>query len=78
MQVVFHHKPSKFMIVTDLYWRYPKSGTPFGTQLWKFGMDQIYAPFYKSFMIGDKGKVFHAAESCFSFWQLAVQRVKQS
>ncbi len=56
MQVVFVHKPSGTLIATDLIWNYPGSGTPKGTQAWKFGMDRVYLPFYKKFMIKDKGK----------------------
>lgn len=56
MQVVFVHKPSGTLIATDLIWNYPGSGTPKGTQAWKFGMDRVYLPFYKTFMIKDKGK----------------------
>ena len=55
MQVVFVHKPSGTLIATDLIWNYPGSGTPKGTQAWKFGMDRVYLPFYKNFMIKDKG-----------------------
>ena len=55
LQVVFVHKPSGTLIATDLIWNYPGSGTPKGTQAWKFGMDKVYLPFYKKFMIKDKG-----------------------
>jgi hypothetical protein len=55
VQVVFWHKPSGFLIVSDLYWRYPREGTAWGTQAWKFGMDRIYAPFYRRFMISEQG-----------------------
>ena len=45
--MVFFHKPSKILITTDLFWDYPGgAGIPFGTKLWKFGMDHIYLPFY--------------------------------
>ena len=54
-QVVFVHKPSGTLIATDLVWNYPGSGTPRGTKAWKFGMDRVYLPFYKKFMIKDKG-----------------------
>ena len=27
-----------------------------GTKLWKTGMDRVYLPFYRSFMIKDQGK----------------------
>lgn len=46
VQVVFFHKPSKMLITTDLFWDYPSKNVPFGTKAWKFGMDQIYLPFY--------------------------------
>ena len=49
------HKPSGTLIATDLIWNYPKTGTNKGTQAWKFGMDRVYLPFYKRFMIKDKG-----------------------
>ena len=83
MQVVFVHKPSGMLIATDLIWNYPGSGTPKGTQAWKFGMDRVYLPFYKNFMIKDKGNcppppdphpptdyVCATADhpSCFSIW----------
>lgn len=55
-QVIFFHKPSRFLIVTDLFWNYPQRGTQFGTQAWKLGMDRIYGPFYRSFMIREKRK----------------------
>ena len=55
LQVVFVHKPSGTLIAADLIWDYPGSGTPKGTQAWKFGMDRVYLPFYKRFMIKDKG-----------------------
>lgn len=48
-EVVFFHKPSKILITTDLFWDYPAcAGIPWGTKLWKFGMDRIYLPFYNS------------------------------
>lgn len=60
------HKPSGTLIATDLVWNYPGSGTPRGTQAWKFGMDRVYLPFYKRFMIKDKGMSgleFHAIKA---------------
>ena len=32
-----------------------KVEVPFGTRLWKFGMDKVYLPFYKNFMVGKRG-----------------------
>lgn len=53
-EVVFCHKPSKVLFVTDLWWNYPRPeespanlGAP---RLWKFGMDVIYRPVYNSLM----------------------------
>ncbi|KAL3138407.1 hypothetical protein ABBQ32_006203 [Trebouxia sp. C0010 RCD-2024] len=54
-EVVFVHKPSGTLIAADLIWDYPRSGTPKATQAWKFGMDQVYRPFYNNLMIKDKG-----------------------
>ncbi len=44
------------LFTTDFYWAYPSSGTQTATQAWKFGMDRIYGPFYRSFMIKDRGE----------------------
>jgi hypothetical protein len=52
-ELLFFHKPSKVLLTTDFFWAYP-SDVPFGTKLWKFGMDKIYRPFYFSLMIKDK------------------------
>lgn len=54
-EVVFVHTPSRTLIATDLIWNYPGSGTPKGTQAWKWGMDRVYRPFYNNLMIKDKG-----------------------
>ena len=70
-QVLFCHRPSRSLFVTDLWWNYPSaamadaamlggaakgaedgSAVPASARLWKFGMDQIYKPFYNSFMAG--------------------------
>ena len=45
-EVVFHHIPSKTLIVTDLWWNYPNEAPT----LWKFGMDRVYAPVYNRLM----------------------------
>eukprot|EP01023_Acetabularia_acetabulum_P054893 TRINITY_DN6259_c0_g1_i1.p1 TRINITY_DN6259_c0_g1~~TRINITY_DN6259_c0_g1_i1.p1 ORF type:complete len:258 (+),score=19.31 TRINITY_DN6259_c0_g1_i1:125-898(+) len=52
-EVVFVHGPSRALIVSDLYWNYPKDLTD-GEWLWKQGMDYLYAPFYRNFMIKDR------------------------
>jgi len=57
-EVVFCHRPSRTLIVTDLWWNYPSSadlppGVPpptKATKLWKAGMDLIYRPVYNGLM----------------------------
>jgi len=58
-EVVFCHKPSRTLIVTDLWWNYPARGedtepvvdaVPLSSRLWKVGMDQIYRPVYNNLM----------------------------
>jgi len=39
-QVVFLHRPTGTLIVTDVFWNYPEA-VPFGTRAWKFGMDRV-------------------------------------
>jgi len=54
-EVVFLHAPSRVLMVTDLFWNYPGGEEiPVGTKLWKFGMDQVYLPFYRKAMVGDE------------------------
>ncbi len=64
MQVVFVYKPGGVLITSDLFWNYPRQGTSTGTKLWKFGMDRVYAPFYRNFMIKDKGRARSSLSSC--------------
>eukprot|EP00667_Euglena_gracilis_P009507 EG_transcript_9661 len=58
-EVVFLHRPTGTLIVTDLFWNYPAAVPP-ATRLWKFGMDQVYLPFYERLMIRDRSR-FEAA-----------------
>ena len=83
-EIVFFHKKSKTLFMSDVFWNYPSSTlpnyvgieetgkihecskvpisytsnllpevkVPFGTRMWKFGMDKVYLPFYKNFMVG--------------------------
>jgi len=39
------------LITADLFWNYPDS-VPWKTRAWKFGMDQVYLPFYRELMVG--------------------------
>lgn len=62
-EVLFLHKPTGTLLVTDAWWNYPlrypteagEQAVPRGTWLWKQGMDKVYAPFYKALMIKDEG-----------------------
>ena len=36
--------------------RLPRVPVPLGTRLWKFGMDQVYLPFYRRAMIRDRNR----------------------
>lgn len=56
LQVVYVHHPSGVLFVTDLFWNYPGKAVPPGTFVWKQGMDKVYLPFYKSFMLKRKDK----------------------
>ena len=63
-EVVFHHRPSRTLLVTDVWWNplllvgrpdVPATAEarmmktgPASTRLWKFSMDAIYRPFYNA------------------------------
>lgn len=88
-EVVFYHKKSRTLMMSDVFWNYPSTSlpnyidvddrrhetgyqhfcpkvstsrlpeerlpavpVPLGTSLWKAGMDRVYWPFYKRFMVG--------------------------
>jgi hypothetical protein len=54
-EVNFFHSPTGTLITTDFYWNYPEGDNiPLGTRLWKFGMDRVYLPFYRNFMVRDR------------------------
>ena len=46
-EMVFCHRPSKTLFVTDLWWNYPAGKAP---SHWKFAMDNIYRPVYNGLM----------------------------
>lgn len=46
-ELVFCHKPSKVLFVTDLWWNYPRENGP---GWWKVAMDEVYRPVYNSLM----------------------------
>jgi hypothetical protein len=56
MESIYQHTcpkmPSPLLVDSKI----PEVKTPFGTRLWKFGMDQVYLPFYKNAMVGRKGE----------------------
>jgi hypothetical protein len=50
-EVLFLHKPSKTLFVTDLYWNYPSTpDVPPSTRAWKWAMDNVYRPVYNRAM----------------------------
>jgi len=68
-EVIFLHEPSGTLICTDVFWNYPDSGVPPGTALWKFGMDQVYRPFYNHLMIKDREAQRAAMRVLFEEWE---------
>ena len=75
-EVLFHHAPSGCVMVTDLFWNYPADAdevgweggdVPLGTKAWKFGMDKVYLPFYRRFMV-TRPDVFRAATARVLAW----------
>lgn len=69
-EIVFCHKPSRTLIVTDLWWNYPGRGdvdveVPRSSRLWKFGMDRIYRPVYNGLM---KTESFDSSVSTIMSW----------
>lgn len=48
------------LIATDLWWNWPSKEecpeVPVGTRLFRFGMDEIFLPFYNRLMVTDKGR----------------------
>ena len=60
-EVVFHHKPSRALFVTDVFWNYPAQpvdgvAIPLGTKLWKALMDKVYLPIYLKVMVTNREK----------------------
>lgn len=49
------------VLCTDFFWNYPND-VPLPTRAWKFGMDQVYAPFYSNLMIKDKARARDVAK----------------
>ena len=43
---------------------------PFGSQLWKLGMDKIYLPFYKKFMVKNRPKYDDIVEIILDEWDI--------
>ena len=50
--------PNSHLPIDDPAWELapPVDGIPIGSKLWKLGMDKIYGPFYKKFMVKDRSK----------------------
>ena len=45
---------------------------PTTTRLWKFGMDQIYAPFFNNFMITDRKKYKTIVNHILNVWDIQI------
>ncbi|CAL5220530.1 g2563 [Coccomyxa viridis] len=68
-EVVFYFKPARLLVTSDLFWNYPKDrDVGIGTKLWKTGMDRVYLPFYRSFMVKDQGLYAEALGRIFKQW----------
>jgi hypothetical protein len=84
-EVIFFHRPTKALITTDVFWNYPGNGIPYpngswelapavdsipiGSRLWKFGMDQVYLPFFKNLMVRDKDSYLKMVSTVLNDWQ---------
>jgi hypothetical protein len=44
-------------------------GVPIGSRAWKFGMDQIYSPFYNALMVTDNAEYTAIADHIINVWQ---------
>jgi hypothetical protein len=55
-ELLFFHAATGTALVTDFAWNYPeeKGRLPAGSKLWKFGMDVVYGPFYRRWMVADR------------------------
>lgn len=92
-EVVYYHTPSKTLMVTDVFWNYPRDTVPnsqygrddawelapesvpevpLGSRLWKFGMDQIYGPFYNTFMVTDPAEYRAIANHIVNEWDVEM------
>jgi hypothetical protein len=85
-ECIFYHQPSHTLMTTDLYWNYPPrqrredvdddpdlippSAVPWTTFLWKFGMDEIFQPFYMQLMTRDKQRLDHIAHFLVEGWNV--------
>jgi len=45
---------------------------PFGTKVWKFAMNQLYAPFYRSFMITSEGEYQNLCNIILKEWDITT------
>lgn len=56
-EVIFHHRSTRTLFCTDSFWSYPSEGLPFGSRAWKWGMDELFKPFYTGPMVRDEAKL---------------------
>ncbi|EIE18708.1 hypothetical protein COCSUDRAFT_20322 [Coccomyxa subellipsoidea C-169] len=62
------HTVQGICFLTDLKCLNYPSQVPGGTKLFKFGMDRIYLPVYRNFMIKEKGEYVGAMQRIFEEW----------
>lgn len=48
----------------------PVSSIPIGSRLWKKGMDNIFLPFYKNFMVKDRTKYQEVVKVILDEWEV--------
>lgn len=54
-EVVFFHRNSGTLMVTDLFWNYPKGReVPMQTSTWAWAMNHVYRPVYDRFLVKDR------------------------
>jgi hypothetical protein len=72
-ELLFWHRPSRTALATDFAWNYPDEAgrLPLGSRLWKLGMDAIYGPFYRRFMVADRAAAQRARERV-AAWDVAL------
>lgn len=65
--------PNKWLGADDRWELAPEvEEVPIGSKLWKFGMDQVYKPFYKSLMVQDKSEYRAIVDHILNVWDVEM------